>query len=231
MDPAREIWWNSDAIYRRRQSSRGLVTSLTFRRLSRGIRRPDVQASAYRDFFSQQPNAREIAHFDKGSAADSRFIGDSDFISKILDQLGWLPGQSMISQSDSQNDVRREILKLIHTFQLLYSQYLPANKARQWKRLLTLDNVCSRSRLRPLPMIRGLTASFIVANRIATLRQVEQFFGCRPKALSAGRRRRHEKLFQHLFKRHHGALFHVEVGRGLPATTGVEDSNVARPSS
>ena len=61
-------------------------------------------------------------------------------------------------------------------------------------------------------MIRGLTASFIVAKRLATLRQVEHFFGCRPKALSAGRRRRHENLFQHLFKRHYSALFHVEVG-------------------
>jgi hypothetical protein len=215
MDPDREIWWNSDAIYRRRRSSRGLVTSLIFRRLSRGVRRPDAQESAYRDFFTQQPNARDIVQFDKGSAADSRFLGDSDFISKILQQLGWLPGQSMISQSDYQNDVRRETLKLIHIFQLLCAHRLPANKARQWKRLLTLDNVCSKSRLRPLPMIRALIASFIVANRVATLRQVEHFFGCRPKALSAGRRRRHEKLFEHLFKRHYSALFHVEVGAAL----------------
>jgi hypothetical protein len=231
MDPAREIWWNSDAIYRRRQSSRGLITSLTFRRLSRGGRRPDAQALAYRDFFTQQPDAREISHFDRGSAADSRFIGDSDFISDIVQKLGWPPGHSMISKSDSQNDVRRATLKLIRNFQLLCAQRLPANKARQWKRLLTLENVCSKSRLRPLPMIRGLTASFIVANRVAPLRQVEHFFGCRPKALSAGRRRRHEKLFEHLFKRHYGALFHVNAGRGLPATKGVEDSSAAQPAS
>jgi hypothetical protein len=229
MDPTREIWWNSDAIYRRRQSSRGLVTSLIFRRLSRAARRPDAQASAYRDFFTQQPNARDIALFDKGSAADPRFLGDSDFISEILQQLGWLPGHSMLSKSDSQNDVRRETLKLIHNFQLLCAERLPANKARQWKRLMTLDNVCSKSRLRPLPMIRGLTASFIAANRIATLRQVEHFFGCRPKALSAGRRRRHEEHFQHLFKRHYGALFHLEIGRRLSTAKGVKESNVAHP--
>jgi hypothetical protein len=231
MDPAGEIWGNSDAIYRRRRNVRGLVTSLTFRRLSRAARRPDAQASAYRDFFTQQPNARDIAIFERGSAADTRFLGDAAFISNILRQLGWLPGRSIIPKADSQNDIRGAVLTLIHNFPLLCAQRLPAKMARHWKRVTTLDNLCSRSRLRPLPMIRGLTASFIVVNRIATLRQVGHFFGCHAKTISAGRRRRHEEHFQHLFKHHYGVLFHVEVGRRIPASKGVEDSNAAQPAS
>jgi hypothetical protein len=143
-------------------------------------------------------------------------LGDSMFISDISRQLGLPVSRPVIRWSNTKDDIRRATLTLIGSFRLMCDESLPANRARAWKRLTTLENVCSKWRAQPLPMIRGLIASYVVAHRIATLRQAERFFHCRPGTLSAGRRRRYEAKFRGLFNQPYEQLFHA--GGGSPPT-------------
>jgi hypothetical protein len=212
-------FWNTDDVYRNRQSIRGLVTSATFRALSRGSRQSRVQDQAYREFFSQKPSRDEVALFKAGSAEDARILGDRAFISDISQQLGLPARRRVIRWSNTEEDIRRATLALIGGLRGICDDSLPANKAREWMRLTTLENVCSKRRAQPLPMIRALGASYVVAHRIATVRQAERFYHCRPRTLSAGRRRRHEEKFRDKFNQSYEQLFEA-VGEHNTAQTG-----------
>ena len=48
-------------------------------------------------------------------------------------------------------------------------------------------------------MVRALSASYLIKNRIATPAQAARFFNCGPKAVSAKRRRFYEALFRECF--------------------------------
>jgi hypothetical protein len=64
---------------------------------------------------------------------------------------------------------------------------------------VTLENLCSHSRKRPLPMVRAVSASYIIKRDIATRARVASFFGCRPETLSAHRRRHYLRIFREWF--------------------------------
>jgi hypothetical protein len=75
---------------------------------------------------------------------------------------------------------------------------------------VTPEQLCSRSRKRPLPTIRALIASHVIAHQLATRAQAARFFGCRPETLSADRRRHSEALFFDWFGVSPDTLFSAE---------------------
>ena len=64
---------------------------------------------------------------------------------------------------------------------------------------MTYDDVRSRSRKRPLPMVRALSAAYLIEHEIATAAQAARFFGSGPRSVSARRRRFYEVLFREWF--------------------------------
>jgi hypothetical protein len=97
------------------------------------------------------------------------------------------------------NAVRDAVLDVIRRFAAMCDKELTARQARAWKRTVTLEQLCSHSRKRPLPMIRAVGASYIINRKIATRAQTASFFGCRPETLSAHRRRHYVAQFQECF--------------------------------
>ncbi len=84
------------------------------------------------------------------------------------------------------------IVRMLEKFNVVFNSHLPSATARRWLRVSTLENVCSKSRQPPLPMLRALVASQLVAKGHFRLEQLESFFHCRPRTLSAGRRRAYQ---------------------------------------
>src|SRR5262245_17899834 len=94
--------------------------------------------------------------------------------------------------------------------------------ARRWQ---TLENVCSKSRQLPPPILRVLVASHLVVNGHFRLEQLECYFHCRPRTLSAGHRQDYHRRFETLFKQPYQVLFQDGVLRwsstmGERGTTG-----------
>ncbi|MDB6083158.1 MAG: hypothetical protein JWN43_1039, partial [Gammaproteobacteria bacterium] len=84
--------------------------------------------------------------------------------------------------------------------------------AEYWKRLVTFENVRSKSRKRPLPMVRALTASYLIEHGITTATLAARFFGFNPRSVSVGRRRSYERDFRGWFGTLPEVLF--SPGRG-----------------
>jgi hypothetical protein len=194
-DPT-SLGWNTDSVYRNREKTRGLVTSLAFRSLSRRPRRQDY---AYRAFFDQRPGGDEIETIRTGSAQDSRILGDPAFVSGVSRQLGLSMSRRALDCPDVLDKIRRATLQLTANFKALCGERARTGTGKKWQHRATLENVCSASRAQPLPMLRGLSATYLIRNRIGTLRQIESFFNCRPGTLSARRRRHYEHEFEQLF--------------------------------
>jgi hypothetical protein len=190
--------WNSDAVYRRRVRRRGLVTHTVLRILSGGARRREVQEHAYRERFDKPPNTEHIWLFAHGSPEDPRMLGDKEFREEIWTITRQQPPLREPTAAHG-NAVRDAVLNVILRFGAMCDENLPARQARAWKRLVTLDQLCSKSRKRPLPMIRAVAASYIINCKIATRSETASFFGCRPETLSAHRRRRYVTMFQECF--------------------------------
>jgi len=89
-------------------------------------------------------------------------------------------------------------MQVIEQFNALCDERLP-HQAGTWRRLVTYDDVRSRSRKRPLPMVRALSAACLIEHEIATAAQAARFFGSGPRSVSARRRRFYEVLFREWF--------------------------------
>jgi hypothetical protein len=105
------------------------------------------------------------------------------------------------------NGVRDAIIEVVERFGAMCDEALPRRQAGAWKRIVTLEQLCSHSRKRPLPMIRAVSASYLIRRDIATRAQTASFFGCRPETLSAHRRRHYARLFRKWFGAMPGMLF------------------------
>jgi hypothetical protein len=199
--------FNSDPYYRNRERTRGLETSTILRMISCGSRNPRVQDEAYRVIFDEPPSANEIELFRRGSAADPRIVGDREFISRTFRKIGVTQHPRARDQSGSAEKIPSIILRMIGRFHVLCNEGLPPARAQRWVRVSTMEKVCSKSRQPPLPMLRALITSHLVANRRFRLKHVETVFHCRPRTLSAGRRRAYEAKFEALFGRPYQAAF------------------------
>jgi hypothetical protein len=201
-EPARSrTSWNTDALYRNRLSTRGLVTTPIFRALSKGSRVPSVQDRAYRAFFDEPPGEHIVEAFTRGSAEDARIVGDAQYVRELSQRLGLQLITRSSRKINSHDELKRVTQFLVSRFQEICDRYIPKRKARKWKRVTTIENVCSKQRAQPLPMIRGLSASYLVNHQITTLRQAERFFSCRPGTLCAARRRSYKQQFRAYFGR------------------------------
>jgi len=198
---------NSDTYYRNHKRTRGLETSVILRMISHGSRNPRVQDEAYRAIFDQPPAANEIELFRRGSPADPRIVGDREFIARTFRELRVIQHPRVRAQRGAPQEIPIVIMRMLERFSVLCNEHLLPATARRWMRVSTFDNIRSKSRRPPLPMLRALVASELVANGRFRLEQLESFFHCRPRTLSAGRRRAYQAKFEALFNRPYQAAF------------------------
>jgi hypothetical protein len=193
------LCWNTDEDYRNRRKATGVVTSLTFRTLSRRAQRRRDQNEAYKAFFQQAPLPQEIAQFRYGTALDSRFVGDPDFVKDMAGRLGLPPPRAELGEAQLAEDIRRTAEAVLAGFRRKCQEALAPKEARRWKEQANLEALRSMRRMPPLPMLRALVTSSVVNQGVATLRQAERFLGCRPGTLASGRRQRYAERCLRLF--------------------------------
>jgi hypothetical protein len=215
--------FNSDLYYRNHKRTCGLETSVILRMISRGSRNHRVQDAAYRVIFDQPPSIKEIELFRRGSPADPRVVGDKDFIVRAFRELGVPPHPRARGRSGDPEEIPAVISEMIGRFHVLCSEQLPQATAQRWIRVSTLENICSKSRHPPLPMLRALAASQLIFGGRFRLDQLESFFHCRPRTLSAGRRRAYQRKFEVLFKLQYEVVF----GAAYERSSTIETCNTA----
>jgi hypothetical protein len=104
------------------------------------------------------------------------------------------------------NGVRDAVIDVVQRFGTMCDEVLPPRQARAWKRIVTMEQLRSHSRKRPLPMIRAVSASYVIKRKLATRAQTASFFGCRPETLSAHRRRHYAQQLREWFGAMPGVL-------------------------
>jgi len=203
---AGENYWSSDAVYRGRARLEGLITHVVLHIVSDGARLRDAQRDAYCKRFDRPPDDEQIRLLSDGSPDDPRMLGDAAFLADI-----WLTTRQSPSRQNRAvpltGDVRHVVIDAVEKFSAMCDSTLPRRKARAWTRVVTLEQLCSHSRKRPLPVIRALITAHVIARDIATRSQAARFFGCRPDTLSMDRRRHAEVQFSVWFGATPDALF------------------------
>jgi hypothetical protein len=190
------LWWSSDAVYRGSKKEDWITTNVVLRMLTRGAYNRQNQEEAYRKMFDQAPAPHHARLFRNGSAKDRRFLGNTEFIADVLRKTGRGSPDQTRPARDYEVDIQDVVMQVIEQFNALCNQRLPQEQAAAWRRVVTSENLRSRSRKRPLPMVRALSASYLIKHRIATPTRAARFFNCGPKPVSAQRRRFYEALFR-----------------------------------
>jgi len=190
------LWWSSDAVYRGSMKQDWLTTNVVLRMLTRGAYSRQVQEEAYRGLLDQVPERGHARLFKNGSAEDPRVLGDAQFVTDVWRVTGRRSPDRTRRARDLEGDISGVVIQVIEQFNALCDERLSRRQAGTWRRCVTYENVRSRSRKRPLPMVRALIASYLVENEVATLAQAARFFGRGPNSVSAGRRRFYEALFR-----------------------------------
>jgi hypothetical protein len=208
---AEEKYWSSDAVYRGRMRREGLITHVVLHILSHGARCRGIQEEAYRKRFDGPPDAEHIRLLSNGSPEDARMLGDAEFLADIWLRTHQTSHRQSRVAADS-GDVRHAAVDVMGKIGAMCDRALPRRRARAWKRVVTLEQLCSHSRKRPLPMIRALITSHVIACHVATRAQAARFFGCSPETLSVDRRRHAEVLFCEWFGVTSDALFSIRGG-------------------
>ena len=194
-----DCWCSSDSAYRTRERRGGLTTHVVLHIVSGGARRRNLQDEAYRRRFDKPPDPEHLRLFAQGSAEDPRMLGDLEFRTEIW-RATRQPAPRRRNHAPLVNDnIRRAVIDVMERFAIICDESLSEQRASAWKRVVTVELLCSPSRKRPLPMIRAVSASYVIQHHIATRAQTARFFGCRPETLSARRRRHQAFLFGELF--------------------------------
>jgi hypothetical protein len=193
------LWWSSDAVYRGTKKQDWMTTNVVLRMLTRGAYSRQIQEEAYRKLFDQAPAPSQALLFRRGSAKDPRLLGDAQFIADVWRQTGRRSPDRTQRARDLEGDIPGVVTQVIEQFNALCDQRLPQGQAAAWRRIVTYENLRSRSRKRPLPMVRALSVSYLIKHKIATPAQAARFFSCGPRPVSAHRRRFYEALFRECF--------------------------------
>jgi REP element-mobilizing transposase RayT len=201
-----ERYWSSDEAYRGRTRRQGITTHVVLHIVSHGARRRDAQTDAYCRLLMTPPGAEHLRLLSSGSQEDSRILGDAEFLAEIWRLTHQKPPRQR-QAAPVIGLLRRAVTDAVAKFGAMCDVALSDGQARAWKRRVTPEQLCSRSRKRPLPTIRVLIASHAISHQKATRAQAARFFGCRPETLSADRRRRAEALFVEWFGITSTALF------------------------
>jgi hypothetical protein len=172
--------------------------------------------------FDQMPVPGHGRLFRRGSAKDSRLLGDAQFIADTWRLTGRRLPDPTRRARHLEGDISGVVTQVVEQFNALYGKRLPPHQAASWRSVVTYQNVRSRSRKRPLPMVRALSVSYLIKHKIATPAQAARFFGCGPKPVSAQRRRFYEERFRRCFGAKPEILFSPDFG-GRHAGTSNED--------
>jgi len=184
-----------------------VTTNVVLRMLTRGAYNRQTQEEAYRRLFDQAPEPSRARSFRQGSAEDPRILGDAHFITDVWRLTGRRFSDRTRRARHLEGDIPGVVLQVVEQFNALCDQRLPQHQAEAWRRLVTYENVRSRSRKRPLPMVRALSVSYLIEHKIAAPTQVARFFGCGPRPVSARRRRFYGVLFREWFDAQPEILF------------------------
>lgn len=198
-DHAAALYWSSDAAYSESGKHHWVTTNVVLRMLSRGAPDRRSREEAYRRVFDRAPQPDHLALFRHGSPEDPRLLGDAQFIADVGRGTGRRPPDRGRRTLNPDTDIQTVMMRIVERFQALCDQRLSRRQAAAWRRLLTYENVRSKSRRRPLPMLRALTVSYLVEHRLASQVQAARFFGCAPRSLSARRRRYYQVFFREAF--------------------------------
>jgi hypothetical protein len=215
----RHLHWSTKAVYLNGGRMSGVDASVARRIAAHGSRDPVTQLRASVSAFARPPTATEVELFRKGCPEDPRFIGSADFVAARCRELGVKPRPRANHYPDADAEMRRTVIRLVDAFRRLGDQQCPtalAGKWMTWRRMVTLEIVCSKSRAQPAPMLRGLAASHM-RNRGIPQRMVDRFLSAKPRTLAAGRRQHYQVKFNRLFGRCYEDLFRApfETGRVL----------------
>jgi hypothetical protein len=191
------FWWSSDAVYRGVAKEDWVTTNVVLRMLSRGAYNREAQEEAYRKLFDRPPEPSHAGLFRRGSAQDPRILADSEFIEDVWRRTGRTARARRMRHRD--DDIRGVVAQVIDRFNALSDARLPRHQASSWRRVVTYENVLSKSRKRPLPMVRALSMSYLIEHKIARPTQVAHFFGRGPRPVSARRRSFYAALFREYF--------------------------------
>jgi hypothetical protein len=192
---------STDSYYRARRRTRGLETNVIFRLVSRGSRLPAAQDAAYRAVFDRPPTVTEIDLFTHGSALHPRMVGSTESIERAARELRVLLHPRVGSTPRLAEDFRCTLAIMVENFLTVCNQQLALRTARRWSRGSTLETLCSKFRRAPLPMLRALLASYLIDSGRFRRTEVEELLRCRPRTLSAGRRRAYQLKAEALFER------------------------------
>jgi hypothetical protein len=203
------VWWSSDAVYRGSGKQGWVTTNVVLRMLTRGAYSRQVREKAYVGLFDQVPESNHAQLFRHGSAEDPRLLGDAQFIGDMWRQTGRRSPDRGRHARHLEGDISGAVMQVIEHFNALCDERRP-HQAATWRRIATYDNVRSRSRKRPLPMIRALSAAYLIEHEIATAAQAARFFGSGPRSVSTRRRRSYQELFLKWF----GAMPQVLLNPG-----------------
>ena len=183
-----ELGWSSDAVYRGDEKRAWVTTNVVLRMLVRGTYDRRRQEEAYRRLFDRPPEPDESFPFTRAGRMDSRILGDAEFVAAIWNRSGRrAPGRTRDARQleAAMAEVAKQV---IGWFLALGDVRLPSHRAAAWRRLVTCDNVRSKSRARPLPMVRALIASSLIEQGIATPAQAARCLNCGTTPVSAHRR-------------------------------------------
>jgi hypothetical protein len=193
------LWWSSDEVYRGGAKQDWVTTNVVLRMLTRGTYRRDVQAQAYRDLFDKAPDPRHALSFRSGSAEDPRLLGDPQFVRDMLLLTGRRSPDQVRRELHLEEDIRGAVVQVVDQFNVLCEERLEPGLAETLRRLVTYENVRSKSRKRPLPLVRALSVSYLIGHKVATPTQAAHFFGCSARPVSAPRRRFYMARFRKCF--------------------------------
>jgi hypothetical protein len=212
------LWWSSDAVYRGSKKQDWVTTNVVLRMLTRGAYNRQIQEEAYRKLFDQAPAPSHSRLFRRGSAKDPRLLGDGQFVADVWRQTGRRLPHRIPHTRDLEGDIPGVVMQVIEQFNALCDQRLPRELAATWRRVVNFENLRSRLRKRPLPMVRALSVSYLIMHKIATPAQAARFFGCGPRPVSANRRRFYEALFRACFEAKLEILFCPHFGEASVGT-------------
>jgi hypothetical protein len=216
------FWWSTDAVYGRSAKQDWVTTNVVLRMLTRGAYNRQVQEEAYRGRFDQAPESSHARSFRRGSAEDPRILGDAQFITDVWHLTGRRSPDRAREARHLEGDIPGVVMQVVEQFNALCEKRLPQHQAKAWKRLATYENVRSRSRKRPLPMVRALSVSYLIEHQIATPTQAARFFGCGPRPVSARRRRFYGLLFRKWFGAKPEILFCPPPATGSAGNSAIE---------
>jgi hypothetical protein len=193
------LWWSSDAVYRGTTKQDWVTTNVVLRMLTRGTYNRPVQEEAYERVFDEPPAPDRAALFRSGTKQDPLLLGDSEFIAEVWRRTGRRHPSRNRRARHLEGDVPAVVMQVVEQFNALCDARLPRHQAGAWRRLVTFENVRSKLRKRPLPVVRALIASYLIEHRITTATQAARFFGVNPRSVSVGRRRSYEMVFRGWF--------------------------------